>query len=49
MRCPGRTSTSYRKSSAGAREAFLEHMALLRAKASEITDDGDYQASIEKI
>lgn len=40
---------TYRKSSAGARNVFLEHMAALQAKASEISDDGDYQASIEKI
>lgn len=40
---------SYRKSSAEAREAFLEHMASLHAKASEIKEDGDYQAAIEKI
>jgi hypothetical protein len=40
---------SYRKSSAGAREAFLDHMASLRAKASEVTDAGDYQGSIEKL
>lgn len=40
---------NYRKSSAGAREAFLEHMASLQVNASEVTDDGDYQAAIEKI
>ncbi len=40
---------NYRKSSAGAREAFLDHMASLQTKASEITDPGDYHAAIEKI
>lgn len=39
----------YRKSSAGAREHFLEHVAALQAKADSVPEDGDYQAIIEKI
>jgi hypothetical protein len=40
---------SYRKSSAEPREAFLEHMASLHAKASQIKEGGAYQAAIENI
>lgn len=39
----------YRKSSADAREHFLEHVAALQVKAGEIPEDGNYQAEIEKI
>jgi hypothetical protein len=39
----------YRKSSADAREHFLEHVAALQVKTGEIPEDGNYQAEIEKI
>jgi len=39
----------YRKSSAAAREHFLEHIAALQSKADEVPEDGDYQAIIGKI
>ena len=39
----------YRKSSAEAREHFLEHVAVLHARADEVPEDGDYQAIIGKI
>ena len=44
-----RDAISYRKSSAEAREAFLEHIASLHAKASAIKEDGNYQTAIENI
>jgi hypothetical protein len=39
----------YRKESAGAREAFLEHLGAIQAKQGSLKPDEDYQAAISKI
>ncbi len=39
----------YRKASASAREAFLEHLTVLQAKQSSIGTDGDYAGAINKV
>ena len=44
-----RDAVGYRKASAGARDAFLEHMSSLHAKAEEIGADVDYETAINKI
>jgi hypothetical protein len=39
----------YRKESASAREAFLEHLSVLQAKQGALNQDEDYEAAIRKI
>jgi len=39
----------YRKASENAREAFLEHLDVLRAKELHIGADGDYSGAIRKL
>jgi hypothetical protein len=42
-------AVKYRKESESARDAFLEHLAVLQTRLGEVPLDGDYTASISKI
>jgi hypothetical protein len=40
---------AYRKQSAAAREAFLEHLTLIQSKHTQIGPDGDYAATVQNL